>query len=90
MVIREEIEINAPLNVVRRIFSQMEDWDSWNTASRSRCITTGGESLSAGTCFSFVIRPLGVSSEGSRKSAALARRHTRVRRTSDSVDLSPL
>ncbi|MFL7870054.1 MAG: hypothetical protein AB8I58_14590, partial [Anaerolineales bacterium] len=29
MVIREEIEINAPLNVVWRIFSQMEDWDSW-------------------------------------------------------------
>jgi len=58
MVIREEIEINAPLNVVWRIFSQMEDWDSWNTACRSCCITAGDASLSAGTCFSFVIRPL--------------------------------
>jgi hypothetical protein len=58
MVIREEVEINAPLNVVWRIFSQMEDWDSWNTACRDCCITAGEPSLAAGTCFSFVIRPL--------------------------------
>ncbi|CAB5141833.1 hypothetical protein D3OALGA1CA_4221 [Olavius algarvensis associated proteobacterium Delta 3] len=58
MVIKEEIEINAPLSVVWRTFSQMEDWDSWNTACRSCCIISGDEDLSAGTCFSFVIRPL--------------------------------
>jgi hypothetical protein len=56
MVIREEIEINVPLNVVWRIFSQMEDWDSWNTACRNCCITAGDASLAAGTCFSFAIR----------------------------------
>ena len=58
MVIQEEIEINAPLSVVWRTFSRMEDWDSWNTTCRSCCILSGDEDLSAGTCFSFVIRPL--------------------------------
>ena len=58
MVIKEEIVINAPLSVVWRTFSHMEDWDNWNTACRSCCITAGDEELSPGTCFSFVIRPL--------------------------------
>jgi len=58
MVIQEEIEINAPMEVVWRTFSHMEQWDDWNTACRSCCITRGDEALSAGTCFSFVIRPL--------------------------------
>jgi hypothetical protein len=58
MVIKAEIEINAPLNAVWRIFSQMEDWDDWNTACRSCCMVSGDASLSAGTCFTFVIRPL--------------------------------
>jgi len=58
MVIKEEIEINAPLGLVWRTFSQMENWDDWNTACRSCCITSGDEDLSAGACFSFVIRPL--------------------------------
>jgi len=58
MVIKEEIEIDAPLNVVWKTFSQMEDWDSWNTACRSCCIVSGDADLSVDTCFSFVIRPL--------------------------------
>ena len=58
MVITAEIEINAPLSVVWRTFSQMENWDDWNTACRSCCIVSGDASLSAGTCFTFVIRPL--------------------------------
>ena len=58
MVIEETIEINAPIDVVWRTFSHMERWDDWNTACRSCCITSGDEELSAGTCFSFVIRPL--------------------------------
>lgn len=58
MVITAEIEINAPLSVVWRTFSQMEDWDDWNTACRSCCNVSGDASLSAGICFTFVIRPL--------------------------------
>jgi len=58
MVIKEEIEINAPMSVVWEKFSLMEDWDSWNTACRSCSITSGDEDLSVGTCFSFVIRPM--------------------------------
>ena len=48
MVITAEIEINAPLSVVWRTFSQMENWDDWNTACRSCCIVSGDEALSAG------------------------------------------
>jgi ligand-binding SRPBCC domain-containing protein len=58
MVIQETITIDAPLSVVWQTFSRMEDWDSWNTACRNCCIISGDEALSAGTCFSFTIRPL--------------------------------
>jgi hypothetical protein len=58
MVIKAEIEINAPLRVVWQTFSRMEDWDDWNEACRSCCIISGDENLPVGTCFSFVIRPL--------------------------------
>lgn len=58
MVIKAEIEINAPLRVVWQTFSRMEDWDEWNTACRSCCFISGDENLPVGTCFSFVIRPL--------------------------------
>lgn len=58
MKIKASVEINAPLSVVWHTFSQMERWDDWNTACRSCCILSGAEELSAGTCFSFVIRPL--------------------------------
>ena len=54
MVIKEEIEINAPLSVVWQTFSRMEDWEDWNTACHSCCITSGDAALSAGTCLSFV------------------------------------
>ena len=58
MVIKAEIEINAPLRVVWQTFSRMENWDDWNRACRSCCIISGDENLPVGTCFSFVIRPL--------------------------------
>ena len=58
MEIREQIKINAPLRVVWRLFSHMEDWDGWNTTCRNCCITSGDERLAPGTCLSFIIRPL--------------------------------
>jgi ligand-binding SRPBCC domain-containing protein len=56
MVIREEIEIAAPLSVVWNIFSRLEEWDDWNTACQS-CHLVQGDEMAAGTCFSFVVRP---------------------------------
>jgi hypothetical protein len=56
MIIREKIFIDAPPEVVWRVFAQLEKWDDWNPACRQCCILEGAE-MSAGTCFSFVIRP---------------------------------
>jgi len=56
MVIREEIEIAAPLAIVWSVFSRLEEWDDWNTACQS-CHLVEGEEMLAGACFSFVVRP---------------------------------
>ncbi|MDH3557925.1 MAG: SRPBCC family protein [Deltaproteobacteria bacterium] len=56
MVIREEIEIAAPLSIVWNIFSRLKEWDDWNTACQS-CHLIEGEEMAAGACFSFVVRP---------------------------------
>jgi hypothetical protein len=56
MVIREEIEIAAPLSIVWNIFSRLEEWDDWNTACQS-CHLIEGEEMAAGAYFSFVVRP---------------------------------
>jgi hypothetical protein len=56
MVIKEEIEIEAPLTLVWRIFSRMEDWKDWNFVCQDCCYLEGSE-MSEGTCFSFVMKP---------------------------------
>lgn len=56
MVIREKIEIAAPMPVVWAVFSALEEWDDWNTACQS-CHPIEGEEMAAGACFSFVVRP---------------------------------
>lgn len=56
MLIREEIEIAAPMRVVWAIFSALEKWDDWNSACQS-CHLIEGEEMAAGACFSFVVRP---------------------------------
>lgn len=56
MVIREEIEIVAPLAIVWNVFSRLEEWDDWNTACQS-CHLVEGEEMAEGACFSFVVRP---------------------------------
>jgi hypothetical protein len=52
MIIEESVEINAPLPVVWRVFSTMEDWQSWNTVCENCCIITG-DSMAENTCFTF-------------------------------------
>ena len=56
MVIREEIEIAAPMPIVWAVFSALEEWDLWNTACQS-CHLIEGEEMAAGASFSFVVRP---------------------------------
>ena len=56
MVIREEIEIAAPLAIVWNVFSRLEEWDDWNTACQS-CHLVEVEEMVSGACFSFVVRP---------------------------------
>ena len=56
MLIREEIEIAAPMPVVWAVFSALEEWDEWNIACQS-CHLIEGEEMAEGACFSFVVRP---------------------------------
>jgi len=56
MLIREEIEIAAPMPVVWAVFSALEEWDDWNTACQS-CHLIEGAKMAVGACFSFVVRP---------------------------------
>jgi hypothetical protein len=56
MLIREEIEISAPISIVWTVFSRVGQWDDWNTACQS-CHLISGEEMAAGACFSFVVRP---------------------------------
>jgi hypothetical protein len=56
MIIEESVEIQAPLPVVWRIFSTMEDWKSWNTVCENCCIISG-DGMALDTCFTFQMRP---------------------------------
>lgn len=57
MVIRAQVRIKAPLPVVWRVFSHLGDWKDWNTACNS-CRFTAGSDLTAGACFTFVVKPV--------------------------------
>ena len=56
MIIEESIEIKAPLPVVWRVFSAMEDWKNWNTVIENCCIVSGG-GMAENACFTFQMRP---------------------------------
>lgn len=56
MIIREEIEIRAPLSVVWRVFSAIEDWETWNTVCENCCII-GGNQMVKGSCITWTFRP---------------------------------
>ena len=56
MIIEESIDIHAPLPVVWRVFSTMEDWQNWNTVTENCCIISG-DGMAENTCFTFQMRP---------------------------------
>lgn len=64
MIIREAIEIDAPLSVVWAIFTCLSDWAEWNGVCRGACLIAPsppdektGEAVSEGACIAFTIRP---------------------------------
>ena len=56
MVIKAKVHIKAPIDVVWRIFSNVDRWKDWNTACES-CRFTSGDHLAEGACFTFVVKP---------------------------------
>lgn len=56
MVINAEVHIKAPMAVVWRVFSHLNEWKDWNTACES-CRFISGDRLAEGACFSFVVKP---------------------------------
>ena len=56
MVIEEEITIQAPLNIVWKVFSGFENWDDWSSGCQM-CHYQEGREMAAGTCVSFVVKP---------------------------------
>ena len=56
VIIKESIDIAAPLNRVWQVFSMLADWERWNSVCQDCCLLEG-EEMAAGTCFSFKLRP---------------------------------
>lgn len=56
MVIRETIEIRAPLATVWEVFSRLDEWECWNDVCRE-CRLVEGEEMAADACFTFTLRP---------------------------------
>ena len=56
MIIKESIDIHAPLPVVWNVFAAMEDWQSWNPVIENCCIISG-DGMAENTCFTFQMRP---------------------------------
>lgn len=56
MVIREAIEIHAPLATVWEVFSRLDEWEQWNEVCQECCLIEGDE-MASGACFTFTLRP---------------------------------
>jgi hypothetical protein len=57
MIVRKEIHIDAPLDVVWAAFSRLEEWSQWNRVCTDCCYLEGRE-LTVDACFAFTITPL--------------------------------
>ncbi len=57
MEIRETILIRAPVSTVWRVFTDIDNWDTWNTVCRA-CRLEEGSALEQGACISFSLSPL--------------------------------
>ena len=57
MIIEATIQINAPLQNVWDVFSDISNWDEWNPVCRE-CRFIEGNSLVKGACISFELSPV--------------------------------
>jgi hypothetical protein len=57
MIIEAKIQINAPLQRVWDVFSDIGNWDGWNPVCRE-CRFETGKSLVKGACISFELNPM--------------------------------
>lgn len=57
MIIKASVHINAPLQVVWDVFSNIENWDQWNPVC-TECRFEAGQSLVRGACISFSLNPM--------------------------------
>jgi len=57
MEIRETILIRAPVETVWRVFTDIENWQMWNTVCRD-CRLEEGSALEEGACISFSLSAL--------------------------------
>jgi len=57
MIIEAKIQINAPLQTVWNVFSNITNWDDWNPVCRE-CRFVEGDTMVQGSCISFELNPL--------------------------------
>ena len=57
MIIKASVQINAPLQVVWDVFSNIASWDQWNPVC-TECRLEAGQSLVRGACISFSLNPM--------------------------------
>lgn len=57
MEIRETILIRAAVSTVWQVFTDIENWETWNTVCRA-CRLEEGSALEQGACISFSLSPL--------------------------------
>lgn len=57
MIIRETVVIDAPIEIVWEVFSEIEHWSDWNPVCLE-CRLETGNAMSEGACLSFKLNPL--------------------------------
>ena len=57
MIISTSININASIDTVWEVFSDIHNWQEWNPVCRE-CRLEQGDAMACGTCFSFELNPL--------------------------------
>ena len=57
MIIRDAVWIDAPIEIVWEVFSEIEHWGDWNPVCRE-CRFEAGEAITEGACISFELNPM--------------------------------